>query len=472
LRTGLEEVLRHLQSTPLPQDPLDEHLPKPLSAQDEERPAEPEVEEPVAAVEGNAVAEQPLPAEKVAETTDLAEAEAEVQPVRHAVGTATYMLVSSGGAAMLQRDLPEPHFDPHVEPLVAPAPAAPASPPPADPEPRELKPIPTFSSDWDFMQEDEPDPIGSFWEDPGAPPSSRAPEPEIIDTRAVEPTPEPSEAPAAEAGAETVQPPAPEAPPVAEPVEQEMAPSAAESSEEPTESAAPIPALVATEFTDPFAASAEPQLDSAVAYEAPEPALPPLERTQPAAAPITPAAQVDAVETPPWVDQIGEGDGEEEAPRSRTPRMAVTALLSVGVLALMATLASQPRRDGPPAQQKQPASNGSTIAAAAPSTRETPAKPAPARAGKVPKHEPDGSNGARPFASSSLPALPGREAAFVVASVLQCRSAPVEASAPVRKLVRGAQVQILAREGQWTSVAYKGRQCWASGRFLSATQPW
>jgi uncharacterized protein YraI len=72
----------------------------------------------------------------------------------------------------------------------------------------------------------------------------------------------------------------------------------------------------------------------------------------------------------------------------------------------------------------------------------------------------------------ALPALPAREQAFVTASVLQCRSAPVERSTPVRKLVRGAQVQILAREDDWISVAHKGRQCWAAARFLSAAQPW
>jgi hypothetical protein len=42
----------------------------------------------------------------------------------------------------------------------------------------------------------------------------------------------------------------------------------------------------------------------------------------------------------------------------------------------------------------------------------------------------------------------------------------------VRKLVRGAQVQILAREDDWISVAHKGRQCWVAARFLSAAQPW
>jgi uncharacterized protein YraI len=61
---------------------------------------------------------------------------------------------------------------------------------------------------------------------------------------------------------------------------------------------------------------------------------------------------------------------------------------------------------------------------------------------------------------------------FVTASVLQCRSAPIDGADRVRKLVRGAEVQILGREKEWSSIAYRGRQCWAASRFLSAVKPW
>jgi hypothetical protein len=63
------------------------------------------------------------------------------------------------------------------------------------------------------------------------------------------------------------------------------------------------------------------------------------------------------------------------------------------------------------------------------------------------------------------------ETGFVTASLLNCRTAPAEQAEPVRILQRGETVRVLALEPAWASVSHRGRQCWASTRYLSAEQP-
>ena len=60
---------------------------------------------------------------------------------------------------------------------------------------------------------------------------------------------------------------------------------------------------------------------------------------------------------------------------------------------------------------------------------------------------------------------------FVTASLLNCRSSPDEEAKPVRRLRRGETVQVLAMEPSWASVSHKGRQCWASTRYISEYKP-
>ncbi len=64
-----------------------------------------------------------------------------------------------------------------------------------------------------------------------------------------------------------------------------------------------------------------------------------------------------------------------------------------------------------------------------------------------------------------------RETAFVAASFLQCRSAPVRQAPAVRKLARGDALEVLTRIPEWASVSHRGRQCWVSDRFLSPVEP-
>ncbi|HEX8625079.1 MAG TPA: hypothetical protein VF782_08365 [Allosphingosinicella sp.] len=92
-----------------------------------------------------------------------------------------------------------------------------------------------------------------------------------------------------------------------------------------------------------------------------------------------------------------------------------------------------------------------------------------------------------PFAASSPPVLPGEpetagrqgfedgsagtEIAYVAASLLICREAPVPEARRVRNLLRGREVRVLGYDGPWASLAYRGGQCWAQAQYLSPVPP-
>jgi hypothetical protein len=91
-----------------------------------------------------------------------------------------------------------------------------------------------------------------------------------------------------------------------------------------------------------------------------------------------------------------------------------------------------------------------------------------------------------PFAASSPPVTPGDAAAteqgamygaadgdpaYVSASMLICREAPVLQARRVRNLVRGKEVRVLGYDGDWASIAYRGGQCWARADFISPVPP-
>lgn len=61
--------------------------------------------------------------------------------------------------------------------------------------------------------------------------------------------------------------------------------------------------------------------------------------------------------------------------------------------------------------------------------------------------------------------------AFVTASLLNCRSAPAREAESLKVLMRGDVVWLLARDGEWVSLAYEGGQCWALVRYFSVDQP-
>lgn len=61
--------------------------------------------------------------------------------------------------------------------------------------------------------------------------------------------------------------------------------------------------------------------------------------------------------------------------------------------------------------------------------------------------------------------------AYVTASLLNCRALPDDKSATVRRLPRGASVELLGERIGWFSVAHQGRQCWAYRDYISTTRP-
>jgi hypothetical protein len=70
---------------------------------------------------------------------------------------------------------------------------------------------------------------------------------------------------------------------------------------------------------------------------------------------------------------------------------------------------------------------------------------------------------------------PNREAseevAYVAASLLICRDAPLQDARRVRNLLRGREVRVLGYDGAWASLAYGGGQCWAQAQYLSPVPP-
>lgn len=73
--------------------------------------------------------------------------------------------------------------------------------------------------------------------------------------------------------------------------------------------------------------------------------------------------------------------------------------------------------------------------------------------------------------SEEAPAGLPEERGYVVASLLSCRDAPALQARRVRNLLRGQEVLVLSREGDWASLAFRGGQCWARAHFISPVPP-
>lgn len=76
---------------------------------------------------------------------------------------------------------------------------------------------------------------------------------------------------------------------------------------------------------------------------------------------------------------------------------------------------------------------------------------------------------AKPGALAWKPSYP--RSAFVTAGLLNCRATASNDAETVRRLSRGAPVQILATSPGWASIAHQGRQCWVSAQHISAKRP-
>jgi hypothetical protein len=110
------------------------------------------------------------------------------------------------------------------------------------------------------------------------------------------------------------------------------------------------------------------------------------------------------------------------------------------------------------------ASGASTVSGGGSEGSGTAGQPDPfgASAPHVPPGQPDPAD-AQPAVNGSA----SDEVAYVTASLLICRSAPLPQAPRVRNLVRGKEVRVLSYDGAWASLAYRGGQCWAQAQYLS-----
>lgn len=73
-----------------------------------------------------------------------------------------------------------------------------------------------------------------------------------------------------------------------------------------------------------------------------------------------------------------------------------------------------------------------------------------------------------PVVSASAP---GDDRAYVTASLLNCRAVPNDDAATVRRLQRGATVQVLGVDPGWINISHGGQRCWAAAEHISAVRP-
>lgn len=448
----IAELLRHLNATPVPEPEVEPDVEPDAVADTSEEEAGPAIDpetEGSAEQYADSIQHAPVGAD---DTIDAASADDAIEP--HASAASSE---------------PAEPLDAAPEPDAAELPFEPALPP------RETRSsVPDAPPGWDFMADEEEDPIGTFWEEP-APDPMPAPALEASTNDESAPEPEPEHATGESLPDERLESAAvPEQAEVREAVSAALPEARTEPvvAPPPMEPADPIAAPAPPKRTEPVREATWPRwMDADAETAPPEPvgtaAAARQSEVSSAVAPATRTAS-DPDDVPPWVDATDEETASDWS-GSRSSRMAVTAVVSIVVLALAAAIAGRP--DSSPTQVPQ--REGAPAATAAPAPKKPETSGAQAAATNMPfaKREPAFVSPGRPV-SMTLPALAARKQAFVTASVLQCRSAPVNQSAAVRKLARGAEVQILARDGAWVSVAHKGRQCWAAARFLSAAEPW
>lgn len=161
------------------------------------------------------------------------------------------------------------------------------------------------------------------------------------------------------------------------------------------------------------------------------------------------------------------GRGGESAHRIRSavrnfwsgpgePRPVLVVALASAVAVAVAVALAVPSATSPSGEQvARPAGVEAT-----PDPFATDASFAEPEAGEARRQEPENARGESPD-----------DRGYVVASLLSCRDAPVLQARRVRNLARGQEVRVLAVEGDWASLTYRGGQCWAQARYISPVPP-
>ncbi len=80
---------------------------------------------------------------------------------------------------------------------------------------------------------------------------------------------------------------------------------------------------------------------------------------------------------------------------------------------------------------------------------------------------------APPTAKPQVPAwkVAAGRTAYVTADLLKCRATPGNDADTIRRLSRGASVQVLGTSTGWVSVVHRGEQCWVSAQHVSMKRP-
>ncbi len=321
------------------------------------------------------------------------------------------------------------------------------------------EPAPAMSSLFDDFMEEDPD--TDAWSDLASTPLPERPQPPQAPP---EPAPQLKQAAAAAAPAD----------PVAADVEKSLRPEA----DETRSSGGPPPIQQQVDSAAEMApaAPAPSEQRSSVNEFAVPPSVPNL--VQGSDAPLQDSSGDDVIEVyrglkiaPGNAEQVRQADFMEETPSApesaggaKQPRWWVAGPVA-GSLAVLVLVAFFSGGRGTEPAIGSGASRSATTAAAA---REATPRPPIRQADPQSPLAQAAVN--QPIQQAPAPAQP-RETAFVAASFLQCRSAPVRQAPAVRKLARGDALEVLTRIPEWASVSHRGRQCWVSDRFLSPVEP-
>jgi hypothetical protein len=150
-------------------------------------------------------------------------------------------------------------------------------------------------------------------------------------------------------------------------------------------------------------------------------------------------------------------------PGEPRPILVVALAMAVAVAAALAlALPSAPSPSGGPGASSRPGAGGR------PGVKEAADPFATDASFAEPEAEGEAARGQE---AQSAGAESPEDRGYVVASLLSCRDAPVLQARRVRNLARGQEVRILAIEGEWASLTYRGGQCWAQARFISPVPP-
>ncbi len=185
------------------------------------------------------------------------------------------------------------------------------------------------------------------------------------------------------------------------------------------------------------------------------------ERADASPFPAAPAARARrGGDDPPFAHQDRSAKEPTYEGWALTGGMLVLGLLAIAILTALLTRT-------PPRLPQQPG----TAVEAAPGSADYRQQALSGEAGGAPRSAPEAA-GAIPSpmgpAAATVPVRPVQWAT-VTASIVNCRADAAPSAPLVRKMVRGARIQVLERRPGWLHVAYRDKRCWIAGRYTSGS---